>query len=103
MNESQETKMRANLAEYSKGDFADLAVNLQSTIDNHVSEQRARQTAVTLVARQNEALEAENTRLEGLTKGLQQVDNDEVIALRARVEELDNINQGLQRTIVKLS
>ena len=103
MTPDQEKKMALSLADYSKPEMTDLAIGLQNTIDTHVAEQRSRQSAVDQSARQNEALVKENDRLEALTKGIASIDNDEVERLRARNKELDDINAGLQRTIVKLS
>jgi len=105
MNEQQVANMKLSLADYTSNELITLAVQLQQTIDTHVAEKTGQATAVSQMARQNEALITENERLEAEAGGT--IDNEEFEALRKahdaleeRVGQLQSLNEKLQAKLL---
>lgn len=105
MNESQEKDMRAQIGDYTQTELSNLAIQLQNTIDDHIAEKRGQANAVEQMRRQNDALQVENTRLEN--EAGDSIPHNEVVELEAkvgtltaRVVELTQLNEGLQRKLL---
>ena len=107
MTPDQESNMRAELADYSKTEFTDLAIRLQKTIDVHVAEKRGRESSDNALAIQVGALQEEVARLEAELEGSAGIDNEQVEQLRAeneqlreRLDRLQGLNEKLQEKLV---
>lgn len=105
MNESQEKDMRAQIGDYTQSELMTLAIQLQNTIDDHVAEKRGQANAVEQMRRQNDALQEENTRLEEEAgDSIPHAEVSELEAkvgtLQARVDDLTQLNEGLQRKLL---
>ena len=100
MNEQQVANMKLSLADYTSNELITLAVQLQQTIDTHVAEKTGQATAVSQMARQNEALIAENERLEAAAQNA--VPSDEVNDLKSQVKDLTEQIGSLRKRNDKL-
>ena len=101
MNPDQENNMRTNIADRTHTELIELSIDLQNTIDTHVSVKNGFKSSISLLGGQNEALLMENARLEALAGD--GMISEEAEKLQARIAELEEVNTGLQKTIIKLS
>ena len=97
MKPEREENMRRQIAEYTHEELITLAVQLQDTVDGHVQEKSNMQGAIEQMRRQNEAIRQE------LEAAPEPEDSAELITLRARNQELENLNAGLQRALAGMS
>ena len=90
MTPDQEANMRSQLADYSKQEFIELAIQLQDVIDNHVREKQGLQASIDALGSRLPALEAKIQEYED-GGGQQQADPEleqNFIELRQKYEEL---------------
>lgn len=91
MTPDQQQNMRAQLADYTKTEFIDLAISLQDVIDEHVTEKRSLQASIDAMSVQLPALRAELEKYEGgeVADPEELAEKDRQIAeLRTKYEEL---------------
>lgn len=97
MTPQKEADMRAQLADYSKAEFIELAIRLQDVIDDHVTEKRGMQSAIDNM---NQRLPILEQKLEEYEEG-PPVDSDEVEQLRgendALRKKLDEIRERFDK------
>ncbi|UCD23661.1 MAG: hypothetical protein JSW51_11570 [Gemmatimonadota bacterium] len=90
--------MRAQLADYSKGEFMDLAINLQNVIDDLGTEKRGLESSLEALGARLPALEA---KIEQYESG-PPVDADEVAELREKNEKLRDKYEELRERFDKV-
>lgn len=103
MTPDQEKNMRAQLADYGKGEMIDLAISLQDVIDEHVSEKRAMQSSIDAMSAQLPALRAQLEQYDGASVAdPEEIEalNQQIAVLTQRVADLQLLNEGLQRKLL---
>ncbi|MDH3466213.1 MAG: hypothetical protein OES26_09945 [Gammaproteobacteria bacterium] len=98
MTPDAEKSMRAQLADYGKGEMIDLAISLQEVIDDHVSEKRAMQNSIDAMSQQLPALRAELEKHEGSV----QSNPEEIEAKNQQIAMLKQHSKDLQEKCDKL-
>jgi hypothetical protein len=103
MKPDQEQSMRSGLAEYAKGELIDLAISLQDVCNDHMKKIEGLQTSVNTMGKQIPILQGELDKYEGGPP----VDHEEVVtlqeeisALKLRNDDLQQLNEGLQRKLI---
>lgn len=116
MTPEQEDNMRKQISDYSKGEFIELAIQLQNTVDHNVTKIRGLESSQEQMGKQIPAL---RDRVEQLEEELEsagetKVDSEELTALQTahdalkakydrletKHEELQDINQKLQLKLI---
>jgi peptidoglycan hydrolase CwlO-like protein len=110
MTPDREKNMRMNLAELTQEQLSDTCVQLQTVIDKHVSEKQGMKSQVTAMGNQVNALQEKIAQLEADADDTTRVGsveleamNAEIAKLKQRNIDLTNLNEGLQKAIVKSS
>ena len=104
MTPDQQQNMRAQLGDYSKNEFIDLAISLQEVIDDHVNEKRGLQSSIDAIGQQVPALQAQLEEYEnaGPVADPEEIEalNQQVAQLKTRVDDLQILNEGLQKKLI---
>lgn len=107
MTPEREKNMRLNLAELTQEQLSDTCVNLQRVVDDHVNEKTGMKSQITVMGNQIPALHQKIKDLEEAADDTTQVGTVEWEALQEqnaelvkRTEELQRLNEGLQKKLI---
>ncbi len=104
MTPDAEQNMRNQLGDYSKNEFIDLAISLQDVINDHVNEKRGLQSSIDAMGQQLPALQAQLDEYENAGPAVDPEEiealNQQVVQLTTRVNDLQILNEGLQKKLI---